>query len=99
MNLEPMATAEAPPIAHTEVQLAYAGASRLEAAPDSAELELVAELHRDPVRLDGVLKEPLRFREAMATLYAVVGSDLPLRPEGPHRLPGLSPHEARVGRP
>src|SRR5262249_24818370 len=30
---------------------------------------------RDPVRLDGVIKEPLRFREAMAALYAVVGSD------------------------
>src|SRR5262249_21659521 len=30
---------------------------------------------RPPVHLEGAIKEPLRFREAMSALYAVVGSD------------------------
>jgi hypothetical protein len=63
----------APPA--TDVSIAYADASRLVTTGDAAELALFANVRRDPVRLDGVLKEPLCFREAMAALYAVVGSD------------------------
>src|SRR6516165_835911 len=59
----------------TPVEIAYNDASRLISKGDQAELALFSNLHRDPVRLEGVLKEPLRFREAMAALYAVVGSD------------------------
>jgi len=59
----------------TSVAIAYEDASRLVAGGDQARLALFANLHRDPVRLDGVIKETLRFREAMAALYAVVGSD------------------------
>jgi hypothetical protein len=69
---EPAATA-APE--GTDVRLSYAGASHLEATPEGAHLELFANRDRAPVRLDGIIRRPLRFREAMATLYAVVGSD------------------------
>src|SRR6516165_10181369 len=58
----------------TPVEIAYNDASRLISKGDQAELALFSNLHRDPVRLEGVLKEPLRFREAMAALYAVVGA-------------------------
>ena len=77
MNVEPTRgdAAEAPAVASTEVELTYAAASRLETAPDGARLELAGDLHRPPVRLDGVMKDPLRFREAMSALYAVVGGD------------------------
>jgi hypothetical protein len=57
------------------VPVAYEDASRLVTAGDTAQLALFANVYRDPVRLDGILTDPLRFREAMATLYAIVGSD------------------------
>jgi hypothetical protein len=69
----PTTAAEAAPA--TEVPVAYEDASRLITSGGTAQLALFANVYRDPVRLDGVLKDPLRFREAMATLYAVVGSD------------------------
>src|SRR4051812_12075374 len=65
----------------TEVHMAYAGASRLVAAEGSARLALAGNLLRDPVRFDGVLKDPLRFREAMSALYAVVASDMRYQPK------------------
>jgi hypothetical protein len=64
---------EAAPV--TPVPTAYEDASRLLTAGGTAQLALFANVYRDPVRLDGSIKDPLRFREAMATLYAVVGSD------------------------
>src|SRR5919205_2508301 len=57
------------------VPLGYEDASRLVTTGTTAQLALFANIHRDPVRLDGVIKDPLRFREALATLYAIVGSD------------------------
>src|SRR5918911_1823848 len=59
----------------TNVPIAYEDASRLVSTGRTAQLALFANVYRDPVRLDGLIKDPLRFREAMATLYAVVGSD------------------------
>jgi hypothetical protein len=59
----------------TSVRLAYAGASRVVASEGAAELTLYGNLLRDPVHLDGVIKSPLRLREALSALYAVVGSD------------------------
>ena len=41
----------------------------------TAQLALFSNVYRDSVRLDGVVKDPLLFREALATLYAIVGSD------------------------
>src|SRR5262245_16526779 len=65
--------AEAAPA--TTVAAAYADASRLITTGSTAQLALFGNVRRDPVRLAGVLKEPLLFRDAMATLYALVGSD------------------------
>jgi hypothetical protein len=59
----------------TTLTAAYADASRLVTSGGTARLALFGNVRRDPVHLDGVLKEPLLFREAMATLYALVGSD------------------------
>lgn len=70
----PAGTGPAPAPA-AEVAIAYEDASRLVTAAGEAELALFANTNRDPVRLDGVIKDPLRFREAVAVLYAVVGSD------------------------
>jgi SWIM zinc finger len=70
-TLEPVP--EAPPA--TTVPIGYEDASRLVSSGGTAQLALFSNVYRDAVRLDGVIKDPLRFREAMATLYAVVGSD------------------------
>jgi hypothetical protein len=67
---EPVAEAPATPVA-----IAYEDTSRLLTGSGGAQLALFANVNRDPVRLDGLIKDPLRFREAMATLYAIVGSD------------------------
>ncbi|MBL8793383.1 MAG: SWIM zinc finger family protein, partial [Planctomycetia bacterium] len=61
--------------AATEMQLVYAGPSRLLAVEGSAALSLVGNLRRAPVRLDARIKRPLPLREALSVLYAVVGSD------------------------
>jgi hypothetical protein len=59
----------------TTIPVAYEDASRLITSAGSAQLALFSNVYRDPVRLDGVLKHPLHVREALATLYAIVGSD------------------------
>jgi hypothetical protein len=59
----------------TEVRLAYAGVSTLVTTEGTARLALAGNLRRDPVRLEATIQQPLRFREAMAALYAVVASD------------------------
>jgi len=59
----------------TEIHLSYAGVSSLVATEGTARLTLAGDLHRAPVRLDATIKDPLRFREAMAALYAIVASD------------------------
>ena len=59
----------------TPVELAYADVSRAVAAPDEARVALVGDLRRPPVRLDATVRDPLRFREALSALHAVVGSD------------------------
>jgi hypothetical protein len=57
------------------VPLTYAGASAVTTAQGKAELALFANLRRDPVQLRGKLKDPLRLREALTALHAVVASD------------------------
>jgi predicted DNA-binding WGR domain protein len=59
----------------TPIALTYGAASRVEAAEGSAQVSLATDLKRPPVRWDGILRAPLRFREALATLHAIVGSD------------------------
>jgi hypothetical protein len=65
----------------TTVAVAYEDASRLVSSGGTSRLALFSNVYRDPVRLDGVIHDPLRFREAMATLYAVVGSDYRYAPK------------------
>jgi predicted nucleic acid-binding Zn finger protein len=57
------------------VPLTYAGASAVTTEQGKAELALFANLRRDPVQLRGKLKDPLRIREALTALHAVVASD------------------------
>ena len=64
-----------PPPPSTGAHLAYAGASRVRTAGDAARVELFGNLDRPPVTFDAKIKNPLRFREALSALYAVVGSD------------------------
>jgi hypothetical protein len=66
------------PSLSTAVDLAYADVSRAGPAADAvgeARVALAADLRRPPVRLSAVLRDPLRFREAMSAVHAVVGSD------------------------
>lgn len=65
---------ESPPD-HTDVDISYAGQSRMLTDGGESRLALFGNLKRDPVFLDGVVQEPLRLREAMGALYSIVGSD------------------------
>lgn len=60
---------------HTDIPLSYAGASRMVVEQGAPRLALFGNLRRDPVYLDATVKQPLRLREALSALYAVVGSD------------------------
>lgn len=64
-----------PPVEHTEVDISYAGQSRMITDGDNPRLALFGNLNREPVFMDAIVKQPLRFREALAAIYAVVGSD------------------------
>lgn len=59
----------------THFDLQYASASNVELTDQGTQVALPGNLLRPPVNLQGRIKYPLRFREALATLYAVVGSD------------------------
>jgi hypothetical protein len=59
----------------TEIHLSYAGVSSLVTTEGTTRLALVGNLRRGPVRFEATIKDPLRFREAMAAVYAVVASD------------------------
>jgi hypothetical protein len=65
----------------TTVAVGYEDASRLVTSGTTAKLALFSNVYRDAVRLDGVIKEPLPLREALAALYAVVGSDYRYAPK------------------
>lgn len=64
-----------PPPPSSGAHLAYAGASRVLTAGNTAQVELFGNLDRPPVKFEAKIKNPLRFREALSALYAVVGSD------------------------
>jgi predicted DNA-binding WGR domain protein len=65
----------APPPPATGVHLGYAGASKVSTAGSTAVVELFGNTERPQVRFEAKINRPLRFREAMSALYAVVGSD------------------------
>jgi predicted DNA-binding WGR domain protein len=60
---------------HTDVEISYAGQSRMLSDDGTSRLALFGNLKRDPVFLDGVVKDTIRLREAMGAMHAVVGSD------------------------
>lgn len=62
------------PAGSTEFGFRYAGPSQL-VSEETPRLALYGNLNREPVFLDALVKDPLRFREALAAVYAVVGSD------------------------
>jgi hypothetical protein len=74
-------TGEAPPPPSTGAHLAYAGASRVATARNTALVELFGNLDRPQVRFEGKIKNPLRFREAVSALYSVIGSDFRYAPK------------------
>lgn len=71
----------APPEATTPAHLSYAGSSRVATVGNAAAVELYANRDRPAVRFSGRVKQPLRFREALSALYAVVGSDYRYQPK------------------
>ena len=75
MSADPLTPDAADPATATPAHLAYAGASRVATTGDAATVRLFGNLDRPPVRFDGRIKNPLRVREALSALYAVVGSD------------------------
>lgn len=70
-----------PDTATTSAHLSYAGASRVATAGGGSALELFGNLDRPAVGFTGVVKKPLRVREALSALYAVVGSDYRYQPK------------------
>lgn len=65
----------------TAVELAYQGVSQLDGDAEHPRLSLFGNLNRPPVFLDGTIKNPLPFREALATIYTIVGSDFRYAPK------------------
>ncbi len=61
--------------------LAYHGRSAVTRDPRGMALSLEPNLRRDRVGFEGVLRSPLRFREAIGALHDVVVSDLRQRPK------------------
>jgi hypothetical protein len=63
-----------------QMTLAYRGHSTLASTPAGLAVALAPNLRRDRVAYEGVLRDPLRFREAIGALHDVVVSDLRHRP-------------------
>lgn len=61
--------------------VAYKGRSGVSRANGSMALSFAPNLRRDRVSFIGELRDPLRFREAVSALHAVVVSDLKFRPK------------------
>src|SRR5579864_8600334 len=59
---------------------AYRGRSALVQGPSGLALTLAPNLRRDRVAFAGVLRQPLRFREAVSALHDIVISDLKFKP-------------------
>src|SRR4051812_14174072 len=64
-----------------DLAVAYKGRSGLSGGPAGMSLSFAPNLRRDRVSFVGDLRDPLRFREAVSALHAVVVSDLKFRPK------------------
>ncbi|TWU58705.1 hypothetical protein Poly51_14850 [Rubripirellula tenax] len=63
-----------------QIDLAYRRRSGVDRGPAGLAIALSPNLRRDRVSFDGVLREPLRFREAVSALHEIVISDLRYKP-------------------
>jgi hypothetical protein len=68
-------------VSHMEFTVAYNGRSGLASGAAGLSLSFAPNLRRDRVAFVGDLRFPLRFREAVSALHAVVVSDLKYRPK------------------
>lgn len=66
---------------YTNINMEYAAQSELINKDGQAELSLFGNIKRDPVSLVGKVKKPLDLREALSTLYNIVGSDYRYKPK------------------
>src|SRR5262249_27975198 len=62
------------------LDLAYRGRSAITWSPAGLAVALAPNLRRDRVSFEGMLRDPLRFREAVGALHDVVVSDLRYKP-------------------
>ncbi|HHO53998.1 MAG TPA: SWIM zinc finger family protein [Deltaproteobacteria bacterium] len=72
-----MSTEEQAPDVRTQVTQRYQAPSQ---AADAV-VRLVSDLQRAPVRVDGRIKQPIPFREALSVLHDIVQSDLRYKPK------------------
>jgi hypothetical protein len=63
------------------VLLSYLGRSGIWQGPAGVAIALAPNLRRDRVAFEGILRQPLRFREAVSALHDVVVSDLRYQPK------------------
>src|SRR5580704_16270222 len=63
-----------------EMTVAYRGHSAIRPATDGLAISLAPNLRRDRVSFAGLLRQPLRFREAVSALHDIVISDLRYKP-------------------
>ena len=66
--------------ASCNVNLAYRGRSAVTWSPAGVAVALAPNLRRDRVSFEGILRDPLHFREAIGALHDVVVSDLRYQP-------------------
>src|SRR5688500_12220044 len=60
--------------------VAYSRRSQVTPDPHGLAISLAPNLRRDRVSFSGMLREPLRFREAISALHDIVISDLRYKP-------------------
>lgn len=76
-QVQPVPEAEAAPeTPRTAMDLAYTAESRCVASGGTEAISLVGNKNRDPVRARARVKDPVRLREALSALHAVVASDM-----------------------
>src|SRR5438067_13392749 len=64
-----------------QLSVAYRHRSTIRQSTTGLAVSLAPNLRRDRVSFNGVLKQPLRFREAVSALHDVVVSDLRFQPK------------------
>ncbi len=77
------------------VNLAYRGRSAVTSSPTGLAVALAPNLRRDRVSFEGVLRDPMRFREAVGALHEVVVSDLRYKPRDRSALEAYNAEQKR----